>query len=327
MQAGAWIDLLDTSRMTNGGWQLMNWTDNKASMHIASGAAFDIWDGQSVIIDALTGSGTFDKVHGGNSPTSLTVGIADGSGVFSGTMKNTGGQLALTKVGTGTQTLSGTTTYTGNTTILVGTLRLGNGTSPTHLSDTSDVIVAAGAMLDLDYSGTDQIRALWVDGSQLPPGTYSSTSGFITGSGTLSVTTGPAAANYATWAGRGIYHLTGGPSDDDDHDSIANLLEYVLGGNPLAASSEILPSASAATGNLVFTFRRIHASVADTSQVFQYSSSLSDWTDVPIVAGERVAIQPDTPQVGTDTVIITIPAATEPRIFGRLKVSTPLGAP
>ena len=160
MQAGGWIDLLDTSRLTNGGWQELNWTNNKASMNIASGATFDIWDGQAVIIDALTGSGTFDKVHGGNSPTSLTVGVANGSGTFSGTIKNTGGQIAFTKVGSGTQTFSGANTYTGSTTINGGTLRLGNGISPTNLADAADVIVATGAMLHLDYSGTDRNRRL-----------------------------------------------------------------------------------------------------------------------------------------------------------------------
>ena len=51
MQAGGWIDLLDTSRLTNGGWQELDWTNNKASMNIASGATFDIWDGQAVTID------------------------------------------------------------------------------------------------------------------------------------------------------------------------------------------------------------------------------------------------------------------------------------
>ena len=182
-------------------------------------------------------------------------------------------------------------------------------------------------MLHLDFTGTDQIGRLWVDGSQMPPGIYSSTSGFITGTGTLTVTTGPPSTDYATWSGRGVYNLTGGPSDDDDNDGIKNLLEYVLGGNPRAASSGILPASTASAGNLVFTFRRMSATTSDTTQVFQYGTNLTGWTDVPVVAGGMVAIQPDTPQAGTDTVTITVPEGSEPRIFGRLKVSAPPAQP
>jgi autotransporter-associated beta strand protein len=321
MQAGGWIDLLDGARLTNGGWQEMEWSNNNASMNIASAATLDLWDGQPVRIDALTGSGTVDKVHGGNSPTSLTIGVANGSGIFSGTIKNAGGQLALTKVGSGTQTLSGVNTYTGNTTINGGTLRLGNGSTSTNLADAANVIVASAAMLHLDYSGTDVIGSLYVDGLPMPIGVYSSTSGFITGSGTLTVTSGPAFANYAVWSGRGIHNLTGSPAADDDADGIANLLEYALGGNPRAASSNLHPTASTSSINLVFTFRRSSASTADTIQVFQHGSDLSGWTDVPIISGGMVAIQPNTPQSGTDTVTITLPKGTATRRFGRLAVS------
>jgi autotransporter-associated beta strand protein len=231
------------------------------------------------------------------------------------------GSGSLTQAGTGTTTLIATNTYIGNTTVLAGTLRLGNGTSSTNLADNANVIVATEAMLDLDYSGTDQIRALWVDGLQMPPGIYSSTTGFITGPGTLTVTNGSASASYAAWSGRGIHDLTGGPSDDDDGDTIANVLEYVLGGNPLATSTGILPTANTSAGNLIFTFRRIQSTTADTTQVFQYGTNLSGWTDVPVVAGGIIAIQPDTPQAGTDTVIINVPAITSPQVFGRLKVT------
>jgi autotransporter-associated beta strand protein len=236
-----------------------------------------------------------------------------------------GGSGSLTQAGTGTTTLIAMNTYIGNTTVLAGTLRLGNGTSSTNLADNANVIVATGAMLDLDYTGTDQISGLWLDGLQLPPGIYSSASGFITGTGTLTVTTGPTFASYVAWSGRGIHNLSGAPSADDDDDGIANVLEYVLGGNPRAATSGILPAATASAGNLVFTFHRIHATTVDTTQIFQHGTNLSGWTDVPIVAGGIVAIRPDTPQAGTDTVTITItvPAGTEPRIFGRLKVTTP----
>jgi autotransporter-associated beta strand protein len=321
MQAGGWIELLDTARLTNGGWQEMEWSNNNASMNIASAATVDLWDGQPVRIDALTGSGTVDKVHGGNSPTSLTIGVANGSGIFSGIIKNTGGQLALTKVGSGTQTLSGVNTYTGNTTINGGTLRLGNGSTSSNLADGANVIVASAAMLHLDYSGTDVIGALYVDGLLMPNGVYTSTSGFITGSGTLTVTSGSAFANYAAWSGRGIHNLTGNPAADDDADGVSNLMEYALGGNPRAASNNLLPSAAVSSNNLVFSFRRSSASTADTTQIFQHGTDLSGWTDVPLIASSMVAIQPNTPQSGTETITITVPKGTAPRRFGRLAVS------
>jgi autotransporter-associated beta strand protein len=319
--SGAVIDIQTGAAMTNGGWQNIQWTHNRSSLNVDG--VFDLWDGSSVLVDALNGAGSITKNHPGNSPTVLRVGVDGGSGSFSGTISNSAAQIAFVKTGAGIQTLSGTTSHTGGTTVNGGTLRLGNGSSPTHLADAAEMIVTTGAMLHLDYAGTDQINSLWVDGLQMPVGIYSATSGFITGGGTLTVTSGPASADYAAWSGRGIHDLIGGPSADDDDDGIANLLEYVLGGNPRAASTDILPAAATSSGHLVFTFRRVHATTADTTQIFQYGTDLSGWTDVPIVAGGMVAIQPDTPQSGTDTVTITVPAGTNPRMFGRLKVTLP----
>ena len=233
------------------------------------------------------------------------------------------GTTSLVKSGSGKWILTGANAYSGSTTVSGGILSLASAS----LADNSSVIIEAGARLNLNFPGSDQIESLWVDGLQLPPGVYSSTSGFITGSGTLTVTTGLPSTDYATWSGRGLHDLTGGPSSDDDNDSIANLLEYVLGGNPLAASNGILPTATESSGNLVFTFRRIHSTTADTTQVFQYGTDLSGWTDIPVVSGGMVAIQPGTPQAGTDTVTITVPEGTNPRIFGRLKVSVTTAQP
>lgn len=57
----------------------------------------------------------------------LTIGNANGSSTFDGLIENGngGGTLALTKTGTGTQTLTSPQTYTGDTTINNGTLALG----------------------------------------------------------------------------------------------------------------------------------------------------------------------------------------------------------
>lgn len=75
-------------------------------------------------INALIGSGTVDTVAGGASI--LTVGNNDASGTFSGVLQNTAGTLGLTKVGTGTETLTAANTYSGATTMNLGGLVLSN---------------------------------------------------------------------------------------------------------------------------------------------------------------------------------------------------------
>ncbi len=99
------------------------WTNNNASLNIAAGATFAGVEA-NVQIDALTGAGTFTGGYffGG----SETIGFANGSGMFSGSLKDndasSGWLLSLVKVGTGVQTLSGANTYTGSTTVNNGTL-------------------------------------------------------------------------------------------------------------------------------------------------------------------------------------------------------------
>ncbi|MCX7003829.1 MAG: autotransporter-associated beta strand repeat-containing protein, partial [bacterium] len=78
----------------------------------------------SETINGLSGAGIVDTVAGG-SPI-LTVGANDQSSAFSGVIKNTAGTLALTKIGTGTLTLSGVNTYAGATTVDGGTLLVNN---------------------------------------------------------------------------------------------------------------------------------------------------------------------------------------------------------
>ncbi|MBI1367865.1 MAG: hypothetical protein GC162_04340 [Planctomycetes bacterium] len=81
-----------------------------------TGGTFDL-NTNSQTIDALTGSGT---VLTSSSATTLTLGNDNGSGVFSGAINESGN---VTKIGSGTQTLSGTgSTYSGNTNINGGVL-------------------------------------------------------------------------------------------------------------------------------------------------------------------------------------------------------------
>lgn len=78
-------------------------------------------------INGLLGNGHVDVQNGGTSI--LTVGNNDRDGLFSGTISNTYGSLALTKTGNGAQTLSGANTYGGGTTVEAGTLVVASGTA------------------------------------------------------------------------------------------------------------------------------------------------------------------------------------------------------
>lgn len=75
-------------------------------------------------INGLNGNGAVDSQTAANSV--LTVGNNDHSGSFNGQIKNTSGTLAVAKIGTGTQTISGANSYTGTTTVNGGTLNLAN---------------------------------------------------------------------------------------------------------------------------------------------------------------------------------------------------------
>lgn len=124
---GGLIDI-QAGTLRNGGWQGGQWTNNKASMNIASGAKFDLWDGNTAYVDALTGAGNVDQSTFAPGTINMAVGVNNGSGTFSGTFTESGGHpVALTKNGSGTQILTGNSSYTGGTTISDGTLQLGNG--------------------------------------------------------------------------------------------------------------------------------------------------------------------------------------------------------
>ena len=81
-------------------------------------------------VDSLTGGGLIGNALGNNDVT-LNVGVANGSGTFTGTITDnikgaTGDTTRLTKLGTGTQVLSGTNIYSGITTVGAGVLEFAN---------------------------------------------------------------------------------------------------------------------------------------------------------------------------------------------------------
>ena len=78
----------------------------------------------------------------------LVVGNNNTTSSFGGVIQNGGGTAGLTKIGSGTLTLSGAETYTGNTTISNGTLSLSGA-----LANTAEILVSSGATFDVSSLG------------------------------------------------------------------------------------------------------------------------------------------------------------------------------
>jgi len=99
-----------------------DWTNNQASLNVAAGAFFNGVEA-NVRVGALTGAGTIRSGYVGAGYSNFTFGVGNASGTFSGILSNQDGFLGnYTKVGSGTQILTGASTYTGTTSINAGTL-------------------------------------------------------------------------------------------------------------------------------------------------------------------------------------------------------------
>lgn len=245
-------------------------------------------------------------------------GIVDTNG-FSTTLNlPVTGAGGLTKAGAGTLTTTGTNTYTGNTTVNGGTLSLAGA----NLDDASSVTIASGAALNLNFSGTDQVAALTINGTALPAGTYNSTTHptYITGSGQITVV--PLSVTFASWSsGLG---LSGNPDADFDHDGISDAVEFVLGTDPKAANASTVQTQKSG-GNLIVTFNRDDESEAsDLTLVVEAGGNLQTWpqqfqisdTSANSSAGVSITENAGSP----DTVVVTIPTGGAGSLFSRIKV-------
>jgi fibronectin-binding autotransporter adhesin len=94
---------------------------------------------------ATIGNGPSCLVQNGTASTvsTLAIGDNDQSGTFSGTIQDGAGQVALTKVGAGLETLTATNTYSGITTVSNGTLAL---TGTGAIVNSRNLIVNGGTL-------------------------------------------------------------------------------------------------------------------------------------------------------------------------------------
>ena len=123
---------------------------------------------------------TYVSITGGGT---LTVNQSSASKSFGGIISDGATPTAFTKTGTGTLTLSNACTYSGATTVSNGVLKL---MRPNVLSTNTSVYLftAAPGSLNLAFTGTNQVAALYINGVAQPAGVYGNTTAPITSTST-----------------------------------------------------------------------------------------------------------------------------------------------
>lgn len=252
----------------------------------------------------LVSGGTLDV--GGLTASPVTVASSGKlalNGNLGGTLTvNSGGHLSLAVAATAgaqtTRTVTGAVTLTsGNIVDLTAAATPAAG-SYTLLTATGGI---SGAPTTINYNGIT--GTLSVVGNSL----------------VLDVTS----AGYSAWAAsKGLTAgVNDGPTQDPENDGIENLLEFVLGGNPLASDPSILPVQTLDVTNYHFTFNRADESETEVTLTFEYGSTLSGWTPVAIGTASAGQVTVTENGASADTVEVIIPrsSAVNGKLFGRLK--------
>jgi fibronectin-binding autotransporter adhesin len=112
------------------------------------------------------------------------------------------------------------------------------------------------------------------------------------------------------------------PAGDPDGDGIANLLEYVFGGNPGAADPAILPQPSLDEFYYYFRYLRSDASYHHTVQTVQWSTDLDNWTDIPVGENNNGTVMIDREGDAPDEITVRVErsAVGDAPVFMRLRV-------
>lgn len=248
-----------------------------------------------------------------------------GSGTLGGNLTSAG-RIAPGGVGTGTLAAARAT--------ISGTLavRLDGGASD-KLMVNGDLDLT-GSTLDLSVLGGGVTAATYVIGeytgtltgtfASVPAGYTVNYAGGVTGKQIVLGT--QVSAAYGDWAtANGLDGTNNGVNQDPDHDGIPNLLEFILGGNPLAWSTDVLPTYQIGDDTFTAYFLRNTAATGNVTLVAQWTTDMSLWHDLPVGAESAldgsVTVTPMTMQ--QDLITVTIPRSNEVngKLFLRLKAT------
>jgi autotransporter-associated beta strand protein len=181
--------LVDTGVLRIGSTNSLNASN---SVMLNAGSILDVQN--SVTIAGLQdGIGAGYVTNRSSNARTLTLG-GSGTYSFSGTIadNSTNKATSLVKLGSGNQTLSGANTYTGNTTVGGGTLAISQATLATN----STITVSNGGVLQLDFTVTNSVAALVLNGITVTGVHNNSTDPtYLHGSGSLLALSSPIATN------------------------------------------------------------------------------------------------------------------------------------
>ena len=319
--------------------------DDSGTIAISGGASYELGGADTVGVVTLT-NGT---IRGPGALNASSYAVEQGT--ISAPLAGTG---TITKSTAGTVTLAGVNTAVSDVVIDAGTLALADnaklnfaidGLSATSITGTGTVtldgdfgidlsladptpgntwtLVAASTLTEtfgatFNIPGFTETANVWTKVDGLNKWTFTEATGVLKLS---------SLAGFPGWIADPLFGLAAAdqdPTDDPDFDGINNLMEYVLfNGQPAVPSTSIVPTLDASGANFIFTFNRRNDSATDTTQIFQYGTDLTGWTDVAIPGGAGVTVTPNDPSAGIDKVVISVVKSPNTKLFGRFKVTQP----